>query len=68
MEVRQVKTKKPTPKVAAGAAASSATSVVLGAADELGIDVSWLTSKPILFGLVVSAIGFAAAWLKREVG
>lgn len=59
-------TNKPTKKVQAGAAGSSAAAVVIGAANEIGIDLSWLTDKPILFGLLVTAVGFVAGYIKRE--
>lgn len=58
--------KKPTPKVAAGGAASSATAILTGLANDFHVDLTWLTSKPTLYGLVIAAIGFAAGWIKRE--
>lgn len=58
--------KAPIRKVKAGAAGGGVGSVIIGVADELGIDLSWLVDKPILFGLVVTVVGFVAAYVTRS--
>lgn len=60
-------TAKPTKKVTAQATGTGGSALVLGLADELGIDLSWLLDRPILFTVVCAAVGLAAGWAKREL-